>query len=114
MDTEEPGINHTLYLLNVKFTLNKTQKGYRGNFAFPNDQWAYPVPIFKGYTFKVALGRLVHKAVHCGLISIEEYNSFIGLSWKTPLDIDVWSKMNKLIVLNGKHYYKTSIRKEEL
>lgn len=102
---ETKGINHTLYLFNVKFTLNKTQKGYRGNFALPNGQMDYPTPIFKGYTFKVALGRLVYKAVHCGLISIEDYNSFIGMSWKTPLDIDVWSKMNKLVKRDEKHYF---------
>lgn len=106
MDIEEPkGINHTLYLFNVKFNLNKTQKGYRGNFQFPDGLWAYPTSIFKGYTFKVALGRLVHKAVHCGLISIEEYNAFIGMPWKTAMDIDVWSKMNKLVKRDEKHYF---------
>jgi hypothetical protein len=106
MDIEEPkGINHTLFLFNVKFTLKKTQKGYRGNFAFPNGQMAYPIPIFKGYTFKQSLGRLVQKATHCGLISLEDYNSFIGMSWKIEMDIEVWTKMNKLVKREGKHYF---------
>jgi len=98
------GINHTLFLFNLKFVLQKNEKGYKGYFTKANSG-NVPTPLFQGYTFRQALGRLVHKAARLGYVSIEEHNKFIGMEWKTPLDIEVWSKMNKLTKQDGKHYY---------
>lgn len=116
MDREPTGINHTIFLYGIKFTLIKTQKGYRGNFEYKNQDsavMAYPVPVFQGYTFKQALARLMYKAAHKGLISLEDYNKFVDMDWKTPIDIQVWSGMNRLQEVGGKHYFKPSQPNQE-
>jgi len=102
---EGVGISHTLLIFGVKFTLFKTQKGYKGNFSYPDGKSAFILPIFQGYSFKQALGRLMYKAVYSGLISIEDYNNFIGMSWKTPLDLQVWGPRKRILEIDGKHYF---------
>jgi hypothetical protein len=105
---EPKGITHTLVLFGIKYTLIKTQKGYRGNYSMegPNFEFkAYKVPLFQGYTFKQALNRMMYKALHQGFYPLEDYNNFVGMSWKTPMDIQVWGSMNRLTLFEGKHYF---------
>lgn len=108
MDNKKVGINHIIHLYGVRFVLIKNEKGYKGYFS-KKESSSSPVPLFQGYTFKKALGKLIFKAMHAGLISVEDHNNFVGMGWKTQIDIEVWSKMNKLVKINNQHFYKTGI-----
>lgn len=104
MESEKLGIKHILFMFGVKFVLQKNSRGYKGYFVNPQSENP-PTMLFMGYTFKQALSRLCHKAMHQGLISLEDFNMFTKMDWKTPLDISVWGKMNKLNKVGDKHYF---------
>lgn len=116
-DLDEPkGITHTLILFGIKYTLVKTQKGYRGNYSMEGPGFfatAYTVPIFQGYTFRQALKRMMYKALHQGFYPLEDYNNFVGMAWKTPMDIEVWGRMNRLTLFEGRHYFNHHLPLQE-
>ena len=98
------GIKHILYLFGLKLVMFKTPKGYKGYFLTSKTKLD-EVPFFLGQGFKQSLSRLLYKATHRGFISIEEFNKFVGMEWKTQLDIEVWTKMGKMIKKGEKHYF---------
>lgn len=103
--SQDKGVNHIFFIQGIKFVLIKNERGYRGYFRVLNEDHSISFPLFVGTSLRQALTRLLYKAAHEGHLSIEDFNKLINMEWKTPLDIEVWSKMNKVVRLGNKHYF---------